>query len=684
MSVYHLVLALQYTTIIALFVELWIVFDRWNNSIHSYLFWACIASFVSNLGYLLEMKAQSQEAYVTALKLSYIGRVFLFSAKMCNKRLPKGVVIFLMLTHIVIYTTVLSIGSNTLYYTKYRFLTDGAFPVLQHENGIMHDLLMALNAIYIIVAMSWLIGAFFREKNQIARSRYRMLLISFGIQAASFLMQISGVLPISDFYDITMPGVLIGTIFLLIAIFGFDLLGTREIAKDFVMDRITEGIIAVDCDGRIRYYNEPAAKLYPKLNRLSQSGTVKEDGKNILPGHDIIAPIEEAIAKGENITIRDRIYTPEENELVYRGENYGKLYALVDDTEHYRYMEELQKQRDIADHANEAKSNFLASMSHEIRTPINAVLGMDEMILRETKESAIRGYAANIMSAGKSLLSLINDILDLSKVEEGKMEILPVQYDLSVLLHDLWNMIYDRAQKKGLLFHIELDENIPRMLVGDEIRIRQCVMNLLTNAVKYTETGEVTLAVSFDRISPEQIRLRFQVTDTGIGMKQEDIKYLFSPYQRIEEKRNRTIEGTGLGMSITRQLLELMGSTLDVESEYGKGSVFSFAVVQDAESSDPVGTIDFLMQDLQSDDYAYHALVYAPEARILVVDDTEMNLTVIKSLLKETGIGIDTALSGKEALQLTEENRYDVLFIDHMMPDMDGIAGKIRMYPQLH
>ncbi|MBO4414923.1 MAG: hypothetical protein J5824_02950, partial [Lachnospiraceae bacterium] len=331
-----------------------------------------------------------------------------------------------------------------------------------------------------------------------------------------------------------MPGALFGTVFMLIGIVGFDLLGTREIAKDFAIDRISEGIIAVDNDGRIQYYNEPAAKIYPEFDAFFSADTgtrektadnsdksAREPGKHgmtrVYTPYDIISSIAEAVQNGETLKIDDRVYTPEENELLYRGENYGKLYALVDDTEHYQYMEELQKQRDIADSANEAKSRFLASMSHEIRTPINAVLGMDEMILRESGEQHVRAYAADIMSAGRTLLSLINDILDLSKVEEGKMEIIPVQYDLSSLINDLVNMISGRAAKKGLKFNVNVDEHIPHLLLGDEIRIRQCAMNLLTNAVKYTEKGEVKLALSYEKREQDHILLTFTVEDTGIG-----------------------------------------------------------------------------------------------------------------------------------------------------------------------
>ncbi|MCR5501406.1 MAG: response regulator [Lachnospiraceae bacterium] len=696
MSTHNVFLLIQYITVSVLFVEILIVFIRWKNPVHSYLLLTCITSFISNMGYLLEMQAGSEEAYVTALKLSYLGRVwivfafFMFSAKMCRIRIPKGLTAFLVLVHIGIYITVLTIGSNRLYYTDYRFIPDPLFPQFIHGNGYAHDLLMASNVILIIFAMGWVVRTYRREKNRTARMRFLMLILAFGVQAASFVLHMTAAFRISQYYDLSMPGALFGTIFMLIGIFGFDLLGTREIARDFVIDRISEGIIALDNEGRIQYFNEPVAKLYPEFDtffsmKMGLAGK-KRNGKDTedpgqkekeqerhLTPYDIIAGIGEAVKKGETLTINDRIYTPEENELKFRDISYGKLYALVDDTEHYRYMEELQEQKDIADRANAAKSRFLASMSHEIRTPINAVLGMDEMILRESTEKPIRDYASDIMSAGRTLLSLINDILDLSKVEEGKMEIIPVQYDLSSLINDLSNMIRDRALKKGLKFTVRADGHIPHLLIGDEIRIRQCVMNILTNAVKYTETGEVTMEISHEKKGRDCILLRFRVEDTGIGMKKEDMETLFSPYKRFEEKRNRSIEGTGLGMSITRQLLDLMGSTLEVESEYGKGSVFSFGILQEVSDWEEIGDCAARFGDASGSRHEYHELFHAPEASILVVDDTEMNLTVIKSLLKKTRIHIDTAASGREALELAKEHSYDAVFVDHMMPDMDGI-----------
>ncbi len=334
---------------------------------------------------------------------------------------------------------------------------------------------------------------------------------------------------------------------------------------------------------------------------------------------------------------------------------------------------------EAAENANKSKSQFLSNMSHEIRTPINAILGMNEMILREADAENILEYAENIRTAGNTLLGLVNDILDFSKIEAGKMEIIPVEYALSSLLNDLVNMIQARAEKKGLEFHVNADWSLPSDLYGDEIRLKQIVTNILTNAVKYTECGSVTLSITSEKISDTAVKIKISVKDTGIGIKQEDLKKLYSAFERIEEKRNRTIEGTGLGMNITQRLLEMMGSQLEVHSVYGEGSDFSFEIEQEVVNWHPIGDFEESYRHALSQHKKYHEKFTAPEAKILVVDDTVMNLTVIKGLLKQTKVQIDTADSGYECLNLVTKKRYDIIFLDHRMPGIDGIETLQRM-----
>lgn len=350
----------------------------------------------------------------------------------------------------------------------------------------------------------------------------------------------------------------------------------------------------------------------------------------------------------------------------------GSIYLIITSNK-LRENDELLKAKQVAEEASHAKSDFLASMSHEIRTPINAVLGMDELILREYDDPTLRQYALNIRNAGNTLLSIINDILDFSKIESGKMELVPVDYDISLLIYDLVSMIRPRAEKKGLTFVVKANENIPHTLHGDNIRLKQVVLNILTNAVKYTESGSVVLTFDYEKVGERSIMLRVSVKDTGIGIKADDLEKLFSPFERVDLVRNRSIEGTGLGMSIVKKLLAMMDTKLDVKSVYGKGSEFSFSVRQEVMSW-------VIMGDYEKDyihtiqvQAGYHERFSAPTARILIVDDIEMNLTVAAGLLKKTEIMIDTALSAKNGLELTEKKEYDVIFIDDRMPGMGGV-----------
>ena len=338
------------------------------------------------------------------------------------------------------------------------------------------------------------------------------------------------------------------------------------------------------------------------------------------------------------------------------------------------YNRRLEEAAKAANQANEAKSYFLSTMSHDIRTPMNAILGLNEMVLRDSSDDEIVAYSESIRTAGKTLLGLINDILDFSKIEAGKMDIINVDYSFVSLLNDLVNMVQGKAEDKGIALKLDIDRDIPMILRGDEIRIKQVVTNILSNAVKYTKEGSITFKATYEKLEdPDSIRLLISVSDTGIGIRSEDLQRLFVAFERIEEKRNRNIEGTGLGMSIAQSLLTMMGSHMEVESEYGKGSTFSFALVQGVKNWNPVGDYEETFKRSVSERKKYRERFTAPYARLLVVDDTPVNLSVFRSLLKRTKVQIDAAGSGDEAIAFYRQKHYDVIFLDHMMPDKDGI-----------
>ena len=335
--------------------------------------------------------------------------------------------------------------------------------------------------------------------------------------------------------------------------------------------------------------------------------------------------------------------------------------------------ETTQKQKNEIEKLNQAQNHFFSSMSHEIRTPINTIIGLNEMILREDVSDEVAADAKSIQGASKMLLSLINDILDMSKMESGKMDIVPVAYDVGAMLSDIVNMIWVRAKEKEIEFHIDVDQAMPAQLFGDEVRIKQILINVLNNAVKYTSEGSVTLSIQCKRMESGPAQITYSVTDTGMGIKKENIPYLFSAFKRVDEEKNRFIEGTGLGLSIVKQLVDLMDGDIAVNSVYKKGSTFVITLPQEIVGEAEIGALDLETRHALNTREHYKQSFEAPRAQVLIVDDNETNLMVAEKLLRDTKVRIHTVVSGKECLKRTLRNRYDVIFMDHLMPGMDGI-----------
>ncbi len=356
------------------------------------------------------------------------------------------------------------------------------------------------------------------------------------------------------------------------------------------------------------------------------------------------------------------------------------IWLLIDVIGYISYNQQLKKslrtievQNEELAYASSAKTTFVSNISHEIRTPINAVLGMDEMILRESKDPIITSYAEDIHNAGNVLLNLINDVLDFSKIESGKLDIIPVDYSPASLVSDIYTLSKLKADAKYLNFSVNVASDLPSMLYGDDVRIKQIIINLLSNAIKYTTEGIVELTMGYERKSDAVISLNVAVKDSGIGIKPEDIDRLFDEYSRFDTKKNRNVEGTGLGMSIVCKLLNMMGSELQIDSTYGVGSRFSFSILQKVVDNTPTGFLDLDKVKEKSDASFHEQTIYAPDARILVVDDTPLNIKVVESLLKDSGMTIDTATSGARCLKATSMIDYDLVLLDHRMPKMDGV-----------
>ena len=533
----------------------------------------------------------------------------------------------------------------------------------------MYYVYMAFLLAEIMTTIGIIISSYCSQRSMPNKGKIHFLMIA--AMLSPMLLLSLRILKILKGDDPTPLGILLSCIFMSIAVVKYGLFDPVKNAKNYIIDNLKEAVIVTDADHRFLFLNSMADKIITSINK--EQGYSTDD--------KIYAFIQ---GSQDFFDWKDRHYQVEETVLKDNELIQGYMMTIVDVTkiiEQNHLMKRLVLQ---TEDANRAKTNFVSNMSHEIRTPMNSIVGITEILLRSRHSPKEQEYLLNIQSSGRVLLTIINDVLDCSKMEAGKMQLFDEPYDTCSLFHDLRISMENRIGHSGLELIYDIDQDIPCKLKGDMGRIRQVIINLVNNAIKYTEKGSVRFSVHVRQKNTDKVMLYYEVADTGIGIRKGDQKILFDAFQRVEMDRNRYVEGTGLGLTISQNLVNMMGGGIEVESEYGKGSRFFFTIEQTIIDPTPVSAVNYNGQKDNVTEKEAECLFIAPEAHILLVDDNELNLVVAKELLKPLRMQIDTAENGLQAVKMVRGSQYDLVLMDHMMPVMDGIeaAKAIRALPE--
>ncbi len=629
-----------------------------------------MGSLIQNAGYLLEITASSSETAIVAVKVQYMGLIVVpisycyFMFHYCCEKVPEKILRCLIFIDMVIVALVFTCDLHHFYYRGITWLkTADGHGYLSLDYGPGYWLFMVFgNIVPYLLSLYALLCACIKRPEYASDRKYKLIL---GLSILPVVALCSYSMKLTYVYDPTpfVLGLVLSAVVILI--WSRNVYDFSSLASGILIDSMSDGVIALDEQRRIVSYNSAAAEIFTELGIRAKGKSIEElEGfpQDIL-GRDV----------KEEFCFNGSYYQCHVKQIFDKFGNYkGYVVLILDVTETRNYIEEIKRVREQAEQANIAKSAFLANMSHEIRTPMNAIVGLSEVIMEESRGRKVYEYACDIKSSSKNLLALINDILDLSKVEAGKMELVPTDYHIKTLVNEVINMMDVVASQRGLMLKSEFDMTLPCRYYGDEGRIKQILINLLNNALKFTAEGEVKITVDgIPHGSGEMERLTFRIKDTGCGIRKEDLPGIFENFKQLDSKRNRSVEGTGLGLSITRHLVELMEGTIRIESVYGEGTTFIVEIPQrvtDRRTLTENPEEETVREEKQES-------FFAPGCQVLVVDDNRINRKVANLFLRSYRLDIDEAESGPEAIALVRGKCYDIIFMDHMMPKMDGIEA---------
>lgn len=539
--------------------------------------------------------------------------------------------------------------------SEYRFLPTFGIYNLRFEYGPLRLIRYSFDALVLIGTLIYAIVKY--NSTSLSRERKnikRLCFIEISILAVDFIKIFTAAT-----FDFSAFAMAIVVLVMDLIVFKGGFLRVTDIGREWVFNNIDHPFVIVDSTFRFLDCNEEACKVFPELRNYIVGTNVPTDVLRVYT------------AKEEVIPVGDEDFTRKVMDMIQDDAIVGHAMIMENVTERNRLISRLREERTRADEANRAKSNFVSTISHEIRTPMNAIVGITDIMLRKPRDPEDTDYLMNIKSSGDALLLIINDILDYSKIEAGQMNIVEDQYIPRAMLEDMHMMFVTRLGSKPVELRYDIMEDLPGMLLGDSLRIRQIIINFVNNAIKFTEKGSITLAVKALSETPETIELEFSVTDTGQGIRKDDLQFIFDSFSQVDEKKNHSKEGTGLGLAICKQLAELMGGTIGVESIYGEGSRFFFKIPQKIIDRNPATEI----VRVNDEEFDFEL----PDTHLLLVDDNAMNLKVALGLLEPLKMQIDTAVNGKEAIELVQSKKYDIVFMDHMMPVMDGVEATLNI-----